>query len=133
MRRSLLLLFAALALLAAGCGSDDDESTATSGGATATAEAPAAGGETAAAGDVVVVDMKNIQFDPKEVEVDVGQTVRWENMDTVDHDAVSTSGDEFESELFGKGGTFEYTAEKPGTIEYECTVHPGMVGTIVVR
>lgn len=133
MRRTLLLLLAALALLGAGCGSDDDSSSTSTGAA---AETTATTGGAAAAegkGKVVTVDMVNIQFDPKTVEVAVGDAVRWVNQDTVDHDAVSTSGDEFASDQFGKGGTFEYTTEKAGTIEYECTLHPGMVGTIEVR
>jgi plastocyanin len=127
MRRTLLLLLAALALLAAGCGSDDDGSSTTS---AATGAAPPA---TEGADLPVVVEMKNIQFDPKTVTVDVGETIRWENLDTVDHDAVATSGADFKSDQFGKGGTFDFTPDQPGPIEYECTLHPGMVGTIEVR
>ncbi|HEU4656257.1 MAG TPA: plastocyanin/azurin family copper-binding protein [Capillimicrobium sp.] len=136
MRRTFLPLLAVLALVAAGCGGDDDESAATTGSGGAAAETTATTGGAAAPkgkGETVTVDMVSIQFDPKTVEVEVGDTVRWVNQDTVDHDAVSTSGDEFASDQFGKGGTFEYTTEQPGTIEYECTLHPGMVGTIEVR
>jgi plastocyanin len=30
-------------------------------------------------------------------------------------------------------GTFEFKFEKPGTYHYLCTIHPRMVGTIVVE
>jgi plastocyanin len=135
MRRTLLLLLAALALLGAGCGSDDSGSgsTGTTAGTTAGTTTSAGTGGSAAGKGTVTVDMANIQFDPKTVEVKSGQTVRWVNQDTVDHDVVSTSGDEFKSDQFGKGGTFEYKTKQPGTIDYECTLHPGMVGTLDVR
>jgi plastocyanin len=130
MRRTLLLLFAALALglFAAGCGSDDESSSEPAASQPAETQSSGSGG-----GDVVTVAMKNIQFDPKTVTVDPGQTIRWENLDTVDHDVVATEGDGPKSDTFGKGGTYEFTPKTAGTIQYECTLHPGMVGTIEVR
>jgi plastocyanin len=126
MKRSLLLLTAVLALAVAGCGSDSDSSSTST-------STPAAAATTAASGDTVTVDMKNIQFSPKDVTVDVGQTVKWVNLDSVDHNAVADSGADFKSDIFGKDGTFEWTAAQAGKVEYECTLHPGMVGTITVR
>lgn len=128
MRRFLLLLLAATALIAAGCGSDDNGSTATTSAPASTSASGGGGGS-----GTVTVDMKNIQFAPKDITVDKGQTIKWENLDTVDHDAVATSGADFKSDQFGKGGTYEFTPEQSGKIEYECTLHPGMVGTITVR
>ncbi len=135
MRRTLLPFVAVLALVAAGCGGDDDDSgSATTAAPAATAPAPAAEGtDTAAAGEVVTVDMKNIQFSPKDITVKVGQTVKWVNQDSVDHDAVAEKGADFKSDQFGQGGTFEWTADKAGKVDYVCTLHPGMVGTITVR
>jgi plastocyanin len=76
--------------------------------------------------------MKNIQFAPKDVTVKVGQTVKWVNQDTVDHDVKADSG-QFKSGLFGKGQSFEWKADKAGTVSYVCTVHPGMTGKITVQ
>jgi plastocyanin len=122
MRRTLpLAILAALALVAAGCGSDSGSSSTS-----ATAATPDASG-------AVVVDMKNIQFSPKDITVDAGQKIKWENLDTVEHDVKADSGADFDSDDFGKGGTYEFTPDKAGKIEYECTLHPGMVGTITVR
>jgi plastocyanin len=115
MRAALLILLAA-ALLAA-CGGDDDSGSASTDGC---------------ASDAVVVKMANIKFDPEKSTAKVGDTVCWENDDTVDHNAVANSGADFKSPLFGKGKTFSTKLEKAGTVKYECTVHPGMTGEIDV-
>lgn len=121
MRRTLPILLACVAL-AAGCGGDDDGDGGDEGG-----------GGTAPSGDVVTIHMKNIQFDPKDVTVKAGQTVRWVNDDDVQHDAVAKSGADFKSELFGKGESFETKLDEPGKIDYVCTVHPNMTGTLTVQ
>ena len=134
MKRSLLTLLACLALtvLVAACGGDDEEETA--GGGATTTESPdtATTDDGATSGDTVTIRMKDIQFQPDEVTVKVGQTVRWVNEDTVEHDAVDEEGGAFESELFGKDGSFEYTPEEAGEISYVCTVHPSMTGKLIV-
>jgi plastocyanin len=127
MRRPLALLplLAVIAALAAGCGGSD------SGGSSSTSTAsskPASSG-----GGAVTVSMKNIQFAPKDVTVKKGQTITWRNDDTVYHNVTATSGASFKSDNFGNGGSFKFKAAKAGTIKYECTIHPGMTGTITVR
>lgn len=82
---------------------------------------------------VVVVVARNIDFDPRQVVVDAGTTIRWVNEDAVPHNVVAEEGADFRSEQFGKGESFEATVEEPGTIKYVCTIHPGQDGTIVVR
>lgn len=112
------------ALTVAGCGSDDDSSGSTS--------TPAAAPATSAGGGVAI-GMKNIAFDPKAVTVKVGQEITWTDNESVEHNVVATSGADFKSDIFGEGKTFKYTPEKAGTIAYECTIHPGMTGTITVQ
>jgi plastocyanin len=116
--RAWLALLPILLLAAAACGGDDD------GGGSASAKACPA--------DAVVITMKDIQFDPKEATAGVGQQVCWQNEDAIDHDAVAEKGAAFKSDLFGKGETFVTTVDKPGRIDYVCTIHPGMTGTIDV-
>ena len=116
MRAALLVLLAALLLAA--CGGDDDSGSASSGSCQS---------------DAVVVKMANIKFAPEKTSANAGDTVCWENDDTVDHNAVANSGADFKSPLFGKGQTFSTTVDKPGTVQYECTVHPGMTGEIDVK
>jgi plastocyanin len=122
--------------LVAGCGSSSSSSKTTS-SATPAASAPAKSTSTPAAAPAatsaaVPVTMLNIQFNPKSVTAKVGQTVKWTNQDSVDHNVTATSGETFKSKNFGKGGTYVYKLDKAGTIQYVCTIHPGMTGTIVV-
>jgi plastocyanin len=109
----------ALVLAIAACGGDD-------GG-----EQPAASGE--CAGGAVVIRMVDIKFDPEDATARAGQEICWTNEDEIEHNAVAESGADFKSELYGKGETFTTTVEEPGRVEYVCTVHPGMTGTIDVR
>jgi plastocyanin len=117
--RPLLPLLAAAALatggLAAGCGGDD------SGGGKATVLKPAD-----------VVSMQNLRFKPDHVQVAVGQKITWRNDENIGHDVKADSGASFASETFNKDGTYSFTPSKAGTIKYECTLHPGMDGTIDV-
>ena len=121
MARALILLLAALSLGLAACGGDDDGG---GGGGGASGEP--------CADDAVVIVMRDIKFDPENATARVGQEICWPNEDTIDHNAVAESGADFESELYGNGQTFTTTVEEPGTVEYVCTIHPAMVGTIEV-
>lgn len=124
MRRILVALCAVLALTlgVAACGGDDDSG---GGGSTSTSAAATSGGG-------VTIKMQNIQFAPKDTTVKVGQKVTWTNDDSTDHNVTADSGADFKSKDFGKGSTFEFTADKAGTIKYQCTLHPGMTGTLNV-
>lgn len=109
MKRTVLAL--ALAALA-GCGGDD-------------AGAPVA--------TTAVKMVSGNEFEPQAITVKAGDTVTWTNDDGVPHNAVATEGGGPKSELFAKGGTYSWKAATPGTVEYVCTVHPGMDGTIEVK
>ena len=121
MRAPLALLLALAFVALAGCGGGDN-----SGG-----KSPASA--SSCPKDAVVIKMKDIQFDPETATAGVGQQICWTNEDSIDHDAVADSGATFKSELFGKGQTFTATVDKPGTVKYECTIHPGMKGEITVE
>ena len=114
--------------LLAGCGSDDKKSSKMATAPSAPSAAPAP----AASGPLVTVQMKNTSFVPREVRAKVGQTVAWTNDDPYNHNVKATKGEDFESHDFGQGGTYSYKLKKAGTISYECTLHPGMTGTITV-
>jgi plastocyanin len=143
MLRMLCIAGACLALAAAGCGDDDEDTGGGGGGAAATQESPAPETETettetteaetteAAEGDITVT-MKDFAFDPQEVEGKVGQKVTWVNEDDAPHNAVAQNGGDLKTETFGKDGSDSYTLDEAGTIEYICTVHPQMTGTITV-
>jgi plastocyanin len=127
--KTLLTLMLATAVIA-GCGGNDKTTEPPAGqtgadGGTGSAQETAEG--------TVGISMKNIAFSPDKQTVKVGQKVVWTNQDDVQHDADAASGAEFETDLIGKGGTVEYTPDKAGTIEYVCSVHPNMKGTLTVQ
>ncbi len=88
-----------------------------------TTEAPSSG--------VMEISIVDFNFDPAEMEVPVGTTVRWTNNDSFDHNVKADDGT-FESETLGGGDTFEFTFESAGTFSYICGIHPSMQGTITV-
>jgi plastocyanin len=131
MTKPITALAACLALaggVAAGCGGDDEESASTTPATTAgpaqTTEAPA---------DVVMVDMKDIKYVPRNVTANVGQTVRWTNSDPVAHTVTAKSGSDVDSGTINPNDTFEAKFDKPGKVDYVCTIHPNQTGTVTVR
>ncbi len=82
----------------------------------------------------VQIAYRNITIDPDVLRVKVGSTIVWTNHDAVTHNVTSESGPQrFASGSLGEGHTFSVTLTKPGTIHYECTIHPAtMNGTIEV-
>ncbi len=81
--------------------------------------------------DQVVV--ANFRFTPSTITVPVGTTVTWifDEVGAV-HNVYETSGSAFfSSDTMGKG-TYRHAFTTPGTYTYECTIHPGMKGTVIV-
>lgn len=96
---------------------------------------PAGGASSgAAAGPAVAtnkVTIQNFAFSPESVTVPVGTTVTWTNADSEAH-TVTAKDNTFHSPTMDTGATFQYTFTKPGTYPYLCTIHPFMLGTVVV-
>jgi plastocyanin len=84
----------------------------------------------AAKAGTATVRMVDNSFEARSITVDVGEKVTWTNAGAAPHTATST---EFDSGTVDPGETFTWTAEEPGTVNYVCTFHPGMEGTITVR
>lgn len=74
----------------------------------------------------------NRAFAPDEVSVDAGTTVVWTNTDSVAH-TTTADGNAWNSGIVSPGGRFSVKFQTAGTFPYHCTIHPGMVGTVVVR
>jgi len=130
MRRYLIVSLSAAVLAVAGCGDDSSDTAST---ATAPAAEKPSTPAPATEGSKVAVGMKDLKFEPRDVTVKAGSTVIWTNNEDVPHNVVAEEGADFESDTFGKDGTFEFKAEKPGTVKYVCTIHPGMEGTLTVE
>ena len=90
-----------------------------------------AGGDTGSTGaEEVTVDIKDFAFgDP--LEIAVGTTVTWTNLDSAPH-TVSQKGGGFQSGKLDEGATFSFTFEEAGTFDYFCEFHPNMSGTVIV-
>jgi plastocyanin len=80
-----------------------------------------------------LVTIEGNQYNPDDLMVDVGETVKWINMDSVTHTVTSVSGSELDSQEIPAGGVWEHTFSTPGTFEYACTIHPGMMGKVTVN
>lgn len=137
MKRFLPLLLVAAALVVAGCGSSSSSSSSSAApaapAATSASSAAAAAGSSAQSGTVPVT-YQNIAISPANLTVKVGSTVKWTNMDMVDHNVTTTGGvQSFHSSDFGNGGTFSMKLTTAGVIHYICSIHPTeMIGTITV-
>jgi plastocyanin len=71
-------------------------------------------------------------FAPDALTVDAGTTVTWTNTDSVAHTSTSDASG-WDSGIVAPGGHFSHSFQTAGTFQYHCAIHPGMVGTVVVR
>ena len=90
-----------------------------------------AAAEAAPEGSTVVM-AKDFMFAPTSLTVAAGSTVTWTNRDDEPHTVVSEGG-LFRSAALDTNESFSFRFEKAGTYRYTCSIHPRMVGTIVVR
>lgn len=90
------------------------------------------GDNTANATESKAVKITNDAFQPADLNVKVGTTVKWTNDDKNPHTVTSDKGDWGSQEL-AHGQTFTATFTKAGTFEYHCKLHPDMKGKITVK
>ena len=93
---------------------------------------PCSSHASAAAGDPTIVMARDFMFAPTSLTVAAGSTVTWTNKDDEPHTVVSDSG-LFRSAALDTNESFSFRFEQPGTYHYACSIHPRMVGTIVVQ
>jgi plastocyanin len=93
-------------------------------------QAPFAAAPPAAAPGIVIA--KDFMFAPVSITVEAGTTVTWTNRDEEPHTIVSVTG-LFRSAAIDTNESFSYRFDRPGTYQYLCTIHPRMVGTVVVK
>jgi plastocyanin len=89
------------------------------------AAAPAAAGK-------AEVKIDNFSFSPVTLTVKAGTQITWTNGDDIPHTVVS-EGHTFKSKVLGNGEKFTFTAGKPGTYSYSCSIHPNMTAKVVVE
>ena len=86
----------------------------------------------AAAPGAITID--NFAFAPAILTVVPGTKVTWSNKDEEPHTVISADGGKtFKSDALDTDDKFSFTFDKPGTYKYFCSIHPHMVGTIIVN
>ena len=78
------------------------------------------------------ITVKNFMFAPTSATITAGATVTWVNEDDEPHTVVSDTGT-FRSGALDTHETFSFEFDKPGTYHFICSIHPQMVGTVVVQ
>jgi plastocyanin len=76
--------------------------------------------------------MKNLAYLPRRLEIVAGTTVAWKNDDPLEH-SVTADDKSFDSGLIRSGATWRRTFDRPGTYHLNCTPHPFMKITVVVK
>lgn len=72
------------------------------------------------------------RFNPAELTIARGDTVRWTNNDGAPHTATMRDGS-LATRRLRRGESGELTFNRAGSFDYFCELHPGMTGRIVVR
>ncbi|HVI78335.1 MAG TPA: cupredoxin family copper-binding protein [Candidatus Acidoferrum sp.] len=85
-----------------------------------------------AAASQLQVQVDNFTFGPAMLTVPVNSTVTWVNKDDLPHVIASNDG-VFKSKALDTEDKYSFTFSKPGTYAYFCSIHPKMVGTIIVK
>ncbi|MEK6972622.1 MAG: plastocyanin/azurin family copper-binding protein [archaeon] len=86
----------------------------------------------------VIVTIKEFVFEPKEIVIKKGSTVKWVNEDASPHliasnpHPVHTDLPELVSNELNKGEEHSFTFTKTGTFGYHCHIHPAMKGSVTV-
>jgi plastocyanin len=90
------------------------------------------GAVTTAGPKEVNVNIANFKFDPGTLTVEVGTKVTWTQLDETIHDSTSKTK-VWSSPILNKGDKYSYTFTKAGTYEYWCSIHPEMLGRVIVK
>ena len=96
------------------------------------AERAAAAGPSTAGVKTAEVKIDNFSFTPVTLTVKAGTQITWTNADDIPHTVVSED-QAFKSKALDTEDRFTFTASKPGTYSYFCSIHPRMTGKLVVE
>jgi plastocyanin len=90
----------------------------------------AKGEESKPQGSEVRID--NFTFTPGTLTIPMNSAVTWVNKDDIPHVIASNDG-LFKSKALDTDQTYSFTFAKPGTYSYFCSIHPKMIGKIIVQ
>ncbi len=78
------------------------------------------------------VSIDNFSFSPPTLTVAAGTTVTWTNNDDIPHTVRAVDG-AFHSKAMDSDDSYSFTFAKPGVYSYFCSIHPKMVGKVIVK
>jgi plastocyanin len=78
-----------------------------------------------------VVDVDNMAFTPATVRITAGGAVKWTFNDSVQHNVTGNNGHWHSATMLT--GTYRHVFRTAGTYRYHCSIHPEMIGKVVVR
>jgi plastocyanin len=87
---------------------------------------------TSSAKEGAKVSIANFAFAPAEITIAPGESVTWTNDDGAPHGLEFNDGAPGTDLLLPKA-SFSRSFDRPGTYDYNCSVHPYMTGRVVVR
>jgi len=79
-----------------------------------------------------------LYYDPQDITVSIGTTVKWTNNDEMIHTVTSGTlelgpSGIFDSSILNAGSSFEHTFSSAETVDYYCIVHPWMTGSVTTE
>ena len=85
------------------------------------------------AGEVVEVSIVKMKFEPQQVKIRPGTTVKWVNNEKRNNHSVWFQNENLpETDRFFPGESVQRTFDKPGVYPYVCGPHPEMTGVVEV-
>jgi len=85
------------------------------------------------ADEAIIVNIKKFKFDPAEITIKAGDTVRWVNIERRQYHSVWFAAEgEPEPDYFWPDETFERHFDKPGRFPYTCEPHQDEMNGVVI-
>ncbi|MCB8874194.1 cupredoxin domain-containing protein [Acidisoma silvae] len=81
----------------------------------------------------VTVTVDDYTFSPASVTIHPGDTVTWQNKDSVPHTATALDGKSFDSGTIDPDASWSFSFKAPGSYPYRCSIHPDMRGAVNVQ
>ena len=79
------------------------------------------------------ISITDYMFSPSQLIIKVGDTVVWTNNGASVHTVTSDSGNELSSPTLSGNQIYSHTFDVAGTYNYHCSIHPSMIGSIIVQ
>jgi plastocyanin len=119
-----------VALTVAACSGSSSSNTVATSAPPATAAGASSSAPAAASGPTITV--QGFAFGAP-LTVKPGAEVKVVNRDGTEHTVTSDDGTSFDLSVSGDGGSATFKApSKVGTYKFHCSIHPNMLGTLVV-